>query len=280
MALRVMVVDDEPLATERLSDLLAKIDDVDVVGAEQNALDALNALRQLRPELVLIDVEMPRMDGFDFVEALGRQGWLDPESAPCICFVTAYPQFASDAYETGALDFLCKPVRLARLEKTIARARLALAQRDAFKRLQELTGQLQELREWRAPVATPSLWVHQRDQMVRVAIETLEWIGAEGEYARLHVGEQSFLMRSSISALDDQLSAHGFIRIHRSTIVNHARVAAVKSTRAGMKVVLASSEELSVGRKYRPAIRSVQFASKNGLSRDHGSNPEVIRGPA
>jgi DNA-binding LytR/AlgR family response regulator len=260
-ALRVMVVDDEPLAIERLSNLLAQIDDTEVVGAHQNAADAVKILPKLQPELVLVDVEMPRLDGFDFVEALARQGWLDAETAPCICFVTAYPQFASEAFETGALDFLCKPVRLARLEKTIARARLALAQRDAFRRLQELTGQLNALRESRLPSAAPALWVHQRGQMVRIALETLEWIRAEGEYVRLHVREQSFLLRNSITALADQLSSEGFIRIHRSTIINQTRLSALRSSRAGMKVVLESGEELPVGRKYRSAVRALRHSA-------------------
>jgi DNA-binding LytR/AlgR family response regulator len=257
-ALKVMLLDDEPLAIERLADLLARVEGVEVVSMHQAAPDALERLAEVRPDLIMVDVEMPKVDGFDFVEALAKQGWLGAESAPCICFVTAYPQFASDAFETGALDFLCKPVRLSRLEKTIERCRLTLAQREAFARLRELQGQLDNLRETRTPAVAPSLWVHQRGQMMRVPIETLEWIEAEGEYVRLHLRDQSFLFRSSISSLADKLTDFGFARIHRSAIINESRLAAVHSSRSGVKAVLDSGVTLAVGRKYRPVIRGLQ----------------------
>ena len=256
--LRVMLLDDEPLAIDRLADLLARIDGVEVVGTHRDAADALERLPEVRPDLIMVDIEMPRIDGLDFVEALGKQGWLDAESAPCICFVTAYPQFASDAFETGALDFLCKPVRLTRLEKTVDRCRRTLAQREALARLRELQGQLDALRDSRSPQVAPSLWVHQRGQMVRVPIETLEWIEAEGEYVRLHMRDQSFLFRNSISSLADKLADFGFARIHRSTIINESRLTALRSSRSGMKAVLESGVTLAVGRKYRPVVRALQ----------------------
>lgn len=256
--LRVMVIDDEPLAAERLGNLLGRIEGVEVAATFQSAADAIDSVPQVKPDLILVDVEMPKVDGFDFVEALAKQGWLDARSAPCICFVTAYPQFASAAFETGALDFLCKPVRLGRLERTIARARVALSQRDALERLHELSSQLDALRETRAPSAEPSLWVHQRGQMVRIAIETVDRVQAEGEYVRLHVGEQSFLLRGSISAIADKLAGCGFVRIHRSTIINQARLTAVQSSRAGVKAVLDGGATLPVGRKYRAAVRQLR----------------------
>ena len=256
--LRVMVIDDEPLAIERLTDLLGRTDGATIASTHRSAAEALEQVAEVRADLILVDVEMPKVDGFDFVEALSKQGWLDRESAPCICFVTAYPQFASAAFDTGALDFLCKPVRLTRLEKTLERARLAIARRDALNRLNELTSQLDSLRQSRAPEPQPSLWVQQRGQMVRVAIEDVDWIEAEGEYVRLHVGERSFLLRNSISALADKLSAYGFLQVHRSTIINGARLTEVRSNRSGVRVGLASGVSLSVGRKYRPVIRDLQ----------------------
>jgi DNA-binding LytR/AlgR family response regulator len=259
--LRVMVVDDEPLAIERLADLLGQIEDTELVGAHQNAADAVKVIPELRPDLILVDVEMPKVDGFDFVEALVKQGWIDTQSTPCIAFVTAYPQFASAAFETGALDFLCKPVRLSRLEKAIDRARTTLAQRDALRRLHELAGQLDALRVSQTATAEPSLWVHQRGQMMRVALQDLDWVEAEGEYVRLHVRGQSYLLRSSISALAEKLITQGFIRIHRSTIINQTRLSALRSSRAGMKVVLESGEELPVGRKYRSAVRALRHSA-------------------
>lgn len=257
-ALRVMVIDDEPLAIERLTDLLGRVEDVELVGSHLSATEAIEQVPDLRPDLVLADIEMPKVDGFDFVEALASQGWLDDDSAPCICFVTAYPQFATEAFDSGALDFLCKPVRLSRLEKTIARARLSIARRDALRRLQELNGQLDALRESRAAPAEPSLWVHQRGQMIRIPIDAIDWVQAEGEYVRLHLRDQSFLLRSSISAISDRLGDYGFVRIHRSTIINQARLTAVRSSRAGTAAVLDDGVTLPVGRKYRQAVRHLQ----------------------
>jgi len=258
MALRVMVIDDEPLAIERMSDLLARIEGVELVSTHLTAMEAIERIPADRPDLILVDIEMPKVDGFDFIEALVNQGWLDAQSAPCICFVTAYPQFASDAFERGVLDFLCKPVRLSRLEKTIDRARLSFAQRDALVRLQEINRELDTLRQSRSAPIESSLWVHQRGQMVRIAIEALDWVEAEGEYVRLHVRDQSFLLRSSISSLASTLGGRGFIRIHRSTIINQERLTAVQGSRAGVTALLDSGVTLPIGRKYREALRQLQ----------------------
>jgi DNA-binding LytR/AlgR family response regulator len=257
--LRIMIIDDEPLAIERLADLLHRMAGVEIISTHPGATDALEALPRARPDLIMVDIEMPKIDGFDFVEAIAKQGWLKPESAPCICFVTAYPQFASDAFETGALDFLCKPVRLSRLEKTIDRCRLTLAQRGAFIRLQELGSQLDVLRESRSAPLAPSFWVQQRGQMMRVPIEALEWVEAEGEYVRLHLRDQSFLLRSSITSMADRLADFGFARVHRSTIINGSRLSTVQSSRRGMKAVLDSGVTVTVGRTYRPAVRALHW---------------------
>ena len=260
-----MVIDDEPLAIERISDLLDRIEDVELVGAYLSAVEAIERVPEERPDLILVDIEMPKVDGFDFIEALLKEGRLDAQSAPCICFVTAFPQFASDAFDKGVLDFLCKPVRLGRLEKTIDRARLTLAQRDALARLEEINRQLDMLRESRSFSAESSLWVHQRGQMVRISIEALDWVQAEGEYVRLHVRDQSFLLRGSISSLADRLGDCGFIRIHRSTIINQARVSAFHSSRTGARALLENGVELPVGRKYRQVIRQMQQDTPDGV---------------
>jgi DNA-binding LytR/AlgR family response regulator len=253
---RVLIVDDEPLALDRLSDLLDQVEDVEIVGALHSAPEALAAIQALRPDLVLLDIEMPRLDGFDIVESLLHHD-VQAETAPLICFVTAYPQFASEAFETGALDFLCKPVRLARLEKTIARTKTAMDRREAARRLHELSLQLEGLRRTHGETEDRSLWVQQRGEMVRLDIAKLDWLEAEGEYVRLHSGETSFLLRTSITALTDDLSADGFVRVHRSIAINRDRLAAVRRRRNGMKIVLDSGIELPVGRKFRRQIDTI-----------------------
>lgn len=258
MTIRVLIADDEPLARDRLADLLSELDSVALVASAGSGADAIELIDQHRPDLVMLDVEMPKIDGFDVVEAVARHA---PDSAqpPLVCFVTAYPQFAANAFDCGALDFLCKPVRLSRLEETVERAQRALAQREALARLDELSGQLDRLREARATRPSEnSLWVQQRGQMARIPYETLDWVEAEGEYVRLHSRDQSFLLRGSISALADRLADHGFIRIHRSTIINELRISSIRGSRAGVSVILTNGLSFPVGRKYRPAVRGLQ----------------------
>jgi DNA-binding LytR/AlgR family response regulator len=252
-SLRVVIVDDEPLALDRLSDLLDRIDDVEVAGSFISGQDALDAVAELRPHLIFLDVEMPKMDGFDVVEMIARNANSGGHS-PLVCFVTAYPQFASAAFETGALDFLCKPVRLNRLETTIARARVAFERRDAAVRLDELMSQLEALRRTRAADEERVLWVQQRGEMIRVPTSAIDWIEAEGEYVRLHVGPRTFLLRSPITALGEDLAEDGFVRIHRSAVINIDRLTAIRGSRAGLKVTLSIGVELAVGRKYRRTL--------------------------
>jgi two-component system, LytTR family, response regulator len=251
--LKVIIVDDEPLALDRLADLLERIDELELKGAFVSAAEAIPAIETLNPHLVFLDIEMPKIDGFDVVEVLARKG-LSAGQAPLVCFVTAYPQFAIEAFDTGALDFLCKPVRLSRLEKTVERARLALERRDAENRLTELSDQLEELRRARSASQERSLWVQHRGEMIRVPVSGLDWVEAEGEYVRLHVGAKSFLLRNPIGSLAEDLSTDGFLRIHRSAVINLERLDAIHGTRSGLKVSLSIGVELPVGRKYRRSL--------------------------
>jgi DNA-binding LytR/AlgR family response regulator len=255
---RVLICDDEPLALDRLGDLLGQCPEVELVGAVRDGAEALEQIPAVRPDLVMLDIEMPRLDGFDVVEALLRRDWADPEAAPLICFVTAYPAFASEAFESGALDFLSKPVRLARLAKTIERARVALDQREAVRRLGELSGQLESLRRESRPQEDRFLWIQRSGEMVRLDIADLDWLQAEGEYVRLHVGDRSYLFRGSMTSVTDQLEPYGIVRIHRSAAINGRRLEAVRRSRGGgMRVALSTGVELAVGRKFRERIRSL-----------------------
>ncbi len=255
--LRVVIVDDEQIALDRLSDLLAQIPSTEVLGTAKTGVEALTQISRMQPHLVFLDVEMPKMDGFDVIEALGPRLADRQAPAPLFCFVTAYPQFATDAFETGALDFLCKPVRLSRLERTVERARTALNEREAARRLDQLSGQLEELRNARATAQDKSLWLQHRGEAVRFAVADVDWVEADGEYVKVHVGDRSFLLRSSIRAMGEQLASYGFVQIHRSSLINQDRLQAVRWTRTGMKVLLDSGTELPVGRKYRNSVRAL-----------------------
>ena len=260
--LRVLIVDDEPLAIDRMADLLVEIEGVEVSGTAASGAEAIAAIVSKGPDLVFLDVEMPKIDGFDVVEMLTRQNWPAGKRMPLIAFVTAYPQFALNAFDTGALDFLCKPVRLPRLEKTIARARSALGPREASDRLNELSGKLDYLRQSRLPRDERSLWVNQRGAMVRVDIASVDWIEAEGEYVKLHVGDTAHMLRTPIGYLTTRLESEGFIRVHRSAAINRNRLKAIRRSRQGVSVLLNSGAEVPLGRTFRHVLRTIKSQSR------------------
>lgn len=253
---RTIVADDEPLALDRLTTLLERIEGVDVVGAFSHAQEVMDSVKSSQPDLLLLDVDMPKLDGFDIVEALSREQPKDSGRVPLVCFVTAYPQFASAAFDSGALDFLCKPVRLQRLEKTIERARSAMDGQEAMVRLRLMSEVLDALRSARSDQQDPFIWVEKRGETVRLDNAALEWIEAEGEYVRVHAGGTSHILRTSMTALCDELAPRRFIRIHRSYAVKIDRLTAIRRSRTGMTVVLESGAALPVGRKYRSQVEA------------------------
>jgi DNA-binding LytR/AlgR family response regulator len=249
-----LVVDDEALALARLTGLLKHFDDVAIVATASNGRQALEMAHKHRPQLMLLDIEMPLLDGFDVVEEIARAGMV----APLIIFITAYPQFAAQAFETGAIDLLTKPVRRTRLEMAVERARKAIAGRSAEERLGQLNGQLEALRRERDPdvEATRYLWVHSRGAAVRVDLEAVDRVAAEGEYVRLFLGQASHLHRGSVTEMASRMNAQRFARVHRSYIVRKAAVVGVKRRATGAyQLSLECGATIPVGRSYRPALR-------------------------
>jgi DNA-binding LytR/AlgR family response regulator len=253
----VAICDDEPLAVDRLERMLERLDGVDVL-ATFLAGEALLSEYPDGADLIFLDVEMPRLDGFDVVEALSRRDWSEGP-APLIVCVTAHSQFAATAFDCGAVDFLTKPVRLSRLEIALSRARSAVESRWAERRLGEAVEQLAALRQQQSELAEErSLWVRKGSGRVRIDLDKVDWISAEGECVRIHVGGESFLERSSIGSLADRLGRHGFVRIHRSSIVNVARMESFDRTRwGGLQVILAVGSKLRVSRTYQAALREL-----------------------
>ncbi|MEO8375629.1 MAG: LytTR family DNA-binding domain-containing protein [Sphingomonas bacterium] len=254
--IRAILCDDEMLALDRLADMIHRIDGIEIAGTAGNGVAALEVVAEEQPDLIFLDIEMPALDGFDVVEELNRRGG----AAPLIVFVTAYPQFAAHAFDTGAIDFLTKPVRLGRLETAIERARAAIESRDARSRLGDLALQLQALRDERGSDfrAGNYLWVQRRSETVRVDLDLVDWIQAEGEYVRLHLDAASYLHREPLSAILQRLDARRFVRIHRSHIVNRDRIVAVRRrATGGYKIVISGDRELPVGRSYRSLVNVV-----------------------
>jgi len=265
---RVLIVDDEQLALGRLSRLREQLQDVEVVGALAEANKAVAAINRLHPDLVLLDVEMPQLDGFDLVDALARESAGKETSPPLIAFVTAYPQFALEAFDTGAIDFICKPVRLARLEKTLERTRRALSARDATKRLEELRANLTELREATAHVEERHFWVRSRGDLLRITTGHVQWIEAQGAYVYLHLIERSYLVRNTIGSLADQLADEGFVRVHKSALVNRSKVLRVNGGAGRLSLMLEGGAEVPIGRKYRNAVQNIVDLSASSSAAD------------
>lgn len=273
-ALRVALCDDEPLAVERLRRMLKRLPGVEIGGAFLSGEDLLAEFKG-GIDALLLDVEMPKLNGFDVVDVLSRRTWSVGEKAPALIFVTAHSEFALDAFETGAIDFLTKPVRAAKLERAIDRARSAVENRQARRRLAEVAEQLNALKAAHAKAADePHLWVRRGPSRIRLDVSKIDWISAEGECVRFHCGEESFLERQAMSAVEQRLAAFGFVRIHRSAIVNPDRIERLVRTKWGsLQLHLRDGSEVRVSKSFQPAARRIVegravLESKRGPSRE------------
>ncbi|MDA1082409.1 MAG: LytTR family DNA-binding domain-containing protein [Gemmatimonadetes bacterium] len=235
--LRVLLVDDDPMARRRAARLLKKIGAAEVVGEAADAREAIAAVHKLNPDVVLLDIEMPGDDGFSVADAL------EANEAPYIIFLTAYDRYAVEAFQHKALDYVLKPAAPDRLAEALERAR---AQRDARKLLLWATGVQSAIGEGSAPGDPGSDYL--TEIMVRVAmrdvlvqVNEIDWIEADSYYARLHVGAKEYLLREPLQALESRLHPERFVRVHRSAIVNIKRVREVRYERTGERVIVLST---------------------------------------
>jgi two-component system, LytTR family, response regulator len=215
MTLRVLIVDDEPVARHRLHRLLQAVGDVELVAECEDGPKAVAAIQAQRPDLVFLDVQMPEMSGFDVLTSVG------PREMPAVIFVTAYDRFALQAFEAQALDYLLKPFGEERVRQALERARRFLAG-GAQKTLQEQLAAL--LRATSESRGSPSVLVKKGDRVVVLRPSEIDWIESYGDYVRLHAGQESHLLRGTLSELEQRLAPQGFVRIHRSRLVNWERV--------------------------------------------------------
>lgn len=253
--LRVLVCDDEPLAVSRLCSLLGRLPDVEVVGTAEEGEQALSLVIDARPDLLLLDIEMPGLDGFDVVERLNADD-RSQDGSPLVAFVTAFRRFAPEAFDSGAIDFLSKPVRLGRLERTIERARRAVEGREATRRLIDLQGKLESLRGGGEPWRDAHVWISRRGETIRIDLDQVDWVAAEGAYVRLHVDGASFLHREPIGSIVAKLDPSRFVRVHRSHLVRIGHVASVRRTlHGGGELILRSDQRVPLGRSYAKDAR-------------------------
>jgi two-component system LytT family response regulator len=244
---RALVVDDELPARRGLARLLAAQPGVVVLGESRNGAEAVRAIRASRPDLVFLDVEMPGLDGFGVLRAL------DPGPLPLVVFVTAFDDYAVRAFEVHAVDYLVKPFSDRRFADMLARARSRLdgaaAAGDATRRV------IAELAEPAVEPGPDVLVATTGRRSVVIRIADVDWIEAQDYCALVHTRGASYLLRKSIRALDHQLAPRGFARVHRSAIVNLARVRELRRPlQAEWSVILDGGVELPVSRRMRPTI--------------------------
>lgn len=260
-----LVVDDEALARRRVVEMLHRRDDVQVVGECANGREAVEAIRRLEPDILFLDVQMPGLDGFQVLERLG------PQELPAVIFSTAYDEYALAAFDVHAVDYLLKPYADERLEQALERAESLLRARRLGELRERLRALLDDVSVPRTSDADrqsadpggPSpdtgylerFAVPGRKGITLVDAEEVDWIEASGDYATLHEGRTTHLLRTTMTELQRALDPRAFLRIHRSAIVRIARVRRLRSDDHGDYVaVLDDGRELRVGRTYRDDV--------------------------
>ena len=240
--IRTLIVDDEPLARKRLRDLLARSRDCEIVGECANGVDALEAIRAHRPELAFLDVQMPDMDGFSVVASI------PVPDMPVVIFVSAYDEYALDAFDAHALDYLLKPFADERFDKALVRARDAIDRGRAH----AMTAKLLAFRDASAMGFTTKLPVKSPNRIYFVSVDDIEWIQGAGVYSELHTESGAHLVRLPLSELERKLDPEKFLRIHRSTIVRFDAIAELRPESHGdYSVTLSSGKHLRMSRSYR-----------------------------
>jgi two-component system LytT family response regulator len=240
--LTVVIVDDEPLARKTLRTLARRDPEVRVVAQCRNGIEALDAVTEHKPDLMFLDVQMPEISGFDVLELLG-------EDPPAIVFVTAYDQYAIRAFEVHAIDYLLKPFTDERFDKALARAKNLLRKGDAEGARSKMASLTAAHR-----TAAQRFMVRSAGRVVFLKADEIDWIEAADYYARLHVGNNSYLLRDSMNDLEASLDPNQFVRIHRSAIVNLDRVREMDPR--GEIVVLHDGTELPMSRSRRDDLQS------------------------
>jgi two-component system LytT family response regulator len=242
--LRVLVADDEPLARRGVRQLLAPHPDMIVVGESRNGAETLRLLDALQPDLLFLDVQMPEMDGFEVLRTRGA------DRMPAVVFVTAHDQFAVRAFEAHALDYLVKPLNVARFEAALARVRERLRLVQAADLARKLSALLAAERAEREKKGIERLVVSTATAELVIPVAEIDWIGADDYYARLHVGAKSYLLREPLSSLETRLDPARFARVHRAAIVQLGRVRELR----GDEAILRDGTRVPVSRRRRAVL--------------------------
>jgi len=246
----VLIVDDEPIARARIRDLLEGDPEIKFIEECGDGCAAIAAIRAQAPDVVFLDIQMPEKDGFDVVEAVGV------ENMPVVIFVTAHDQYALNAFQVYALDYLLKPFDPQRFERTWQRAKAQVwgtCTGDLQQRMRSL------LVERRARATyLGRLLIKSGSRLFFLRTEEIDWIRAEGNYLRLHVGKSTYLLRETLNSMEAQLDPEKFLRVHRSTIVRVAQIKELQPMFHGnYRIILADGTQLALSRSYRERLPRV-----------------------
>jgi two-component system, LytTR family, response regulator len=250
MPFTTLIVDDEPLAREDLRMLLSQDPEVSAVHVARDGREAVAAIRKLRPDLVFLDVRMPEMDGFAVVQEVGA------ERMPAVVFVTAHNQYAIQAFEISAIDYLLKPVTRERFGKALGRAKARLYSNPAHEASQQIVCLLETIASPRRYIKR--LAVRSAGKTVFVDVEALDWMEAAENYVQLHTGQESHLLHVTMNTLEKSLDPEIFLRVHRSIIVNVGRIKELQSGPHGEYLIsLQNGTQLRSGRTYSNKLRAL-----------------------
>ena len=246
--IRTLVVDDEPMARERVMALLNQQPDIEVVGECADGAQAVSAIERLSPELVFLDVQIPVMDAFGVIRAV------TPQRMPMVVFTTAYDEYALRAFEVHALDYLLKPFDGSRFQRALERARERLDRQRAGDLGRRLMAMVHDLKP-EPPSQPDRLVVKSSGRIHFLRVDEIDWIDAAGNYVRLHVKGESHLFRETMNAIEQRLDGGRFVRIHRSHIVNIDRIKELLPGNGEHIVLLQNGVRLTLSRGYRDKLQ-------------------------
>jgi two-component system LytT family response regulator len=247
MKIRTLIVDDESLARDRVKRFLRDETDISIIGECGNGAEAIETIEREKPDLVFLDVQMPEKNGFEVIKSL------DPDSIPAVVFVTAYDQYALQAFDVHALDYLLKPFNRERFRRAVKRSRELLENRQRGsldERLASLIADLKTEKKYLERFVVKSV-----GRIFFLKTDEIDWIEAAGNYLKLHVGRDSHLIRETMNSIEAKLDPDKFRRIHRSTVVNIDRIKELHPMFSGdYAVILRNGTELTLSRNYRERL--------------------------
>lgn len=245
---RLLIVDDEDLARQRVHSLLTPRSDFEVVGECATGAEAVRAIRELQPDIVLLDVQMPELDGFDVISEIGAQ------NMPLVIFATAFDEYAIDAFEVGAVDYLLKPVDEERFNRTLDRAAKRLRSSADDTTVAQMSALLRRINSITTSAGRFAVKVHGKILFLDPA--EIYWIQARDDIARVHLADSAYDVREPLSHLEARLPGNSFLRVHRSVIVNTSHIRAAEPFDQGdQMLILRNGKRLTTGRSYRKVVQ-------------------------